>query len=153
MYKIPTISGKQFDLCTPDASMVDIVDIAHSLAQQPRFTGHLQRIGDRVYTLAQHCVHVSEQSPEPYWLAGLLHDAPEAYTGDLSRKLKLMLGRTYAAQEARIEQAVAERFGLSWPMTEFISEIDDRMAVTEHRDLGHGELQWDDPTQIGRAHV
>src|SRR5690606_2723306 len=81
---IVTRSGRKFDLANPTADMVDTADLAHSLSMQCRFNGHTSSF----YSVAQHCLLVAELVPEEHKLAALLHDATEAYVGDLVRPLK-----------------------------------------------------------------
>ena len=83
---ILTFTGKvvPFDNVTFDC--IDIRDIAHSLSQLCRFTGHTNLF----YSVAQHSLLVSEKMPggPAEKLVGLLHDAAEAYTNDLASPLK-----------------------------------------------------------------
>lgn len=60
----------------------NIETIAHALAYINRYTGHVGQ-----YSVAQHCVLIAMQLPQELKLAGLLHDAPEAYIGDVSAPL------------------------------------------------------------------
>lgn len=106
---IELASGGFFDVIEPDAAAIDIYDIAHSLGMQTRFTGHCRVF----YSVAQHSVLVSHAIDERYALYGLLHDASEAYLGDLSRPAKISSELSqYKAVENRIQAAVWRAFGL-----------------------------------------
>lgn len=134
--KIKTFTGKRFDLVDPDPATVDIVDIAHALSMLCRFTGHCREF----YSVAQHSVLVcnrvdSAHVPAKVALAALLHDAAEAYTGDLSRPTKLAMGRTWLIFEHKIHCAVATHFGISTINPLIVQDADDRMLATELRDL------------------
>lgn len=86
----PTIllrSGSYFDFENPEGSEFDLFDIAHALGHLCRFTGHVMRF----YSVAEHCVHCSRIVPPEHALAALMHDAAEAFIGDVSRPLKAML--------------------------------------------------------------
>jgi len=87
---------------------VHIDDIAHALSMQCRFNGHCNRF----YSVAQHSVHVAEICRERECttlgvLGALLHDAAEAYTGDLVRPLKMLLPGAYERIERQAERAVS----------------------------------------------
>ena len=79
-----TISGKRVDLFSPDPSQIDIYDIAHQLSQINRFNGATKV----PYSVAQHSLYVSMLVPEHLQLDALLHDAHEAYMGDINTPLK-----------------------------------------------------------------
>lgn len=63
---------------------VDIRDIGHALAHVSRFGGHARGF----YSVAQHSVLSSRLAVHGDKLWGLMHDAPEAYMGDLVSPLK-----------------------------------------------------------------
>lgn len=144
MNKITTITGLKFDLCNPTAADVRLRDVAWSLSMLCRFTGHVLKF----YSVAQHSVILSRLVAPELALKALIHDGAEAYIGDDNRKKKSYFGRIYANFEAKIEAAVAERFGVSRPLLDKIKDYDDRLLVTEHAQLGTGSLEWDDPTVL-----
>lgn len=92
---LQTHTGLAFDLEDITSEQVDVADIAHALARQCRYNGHPR---DH-YSVAEHCCLVADwveqhaprhdfATPQEYALAGLLHDAGEAYLGDLAAPLK-----------------------------------------------------------------
>lgn len=106
---ILTFTGRLVDPLRLEPEDISILDIAHSLSMQCRFTGHSRRF----YSVAEHCVRVSNMVPERFALWGLLHDATEAYLGDVSRPLKQTTTMArYREAEARASRAVALKFNL-----------------------------------------
>jgi hypothetical protein len=128
--QILTATGRYFDFSRPTADMIDIEDIAHALSRQNRFTGHTRDF----YSVAQHSVAVSDLVPPEHALAGLLHDASEAYMADMNSPLKQLVPE-YKAIEQRVEGAICARFGLAYPLDPCVKQADLRMLVTERRDL------------------
>lgn len=112
----------------------NIETIAFSLSHINRFTGH---VGG--YSVAQHCVLIAEQMikdglPSDVVLAGLLHDAPEAYIGDVSAPLKRHLPE-YKSIESVYHAVIDDFFGVDTESC-MVKEYDLRMLVTEARSFG-----------------
>lgn len=104
---IQTWSGRLFNPLNPIKEAIVIQDIAHALARICRFGGH----SSHVYTVAQHSVLVSHLCNKHMALDGLLHDASEAYLGDVLSPLKSSdIFSSYRAVEKQLQHAILERF-------------------------------------------
>ncbi len=119
------------DIITPE-SVIDINDIAHALSNICRFTGHTREF----YSVAQHSVLCSYILPGEFGLEKLLHDAAEAYIGDMSTPLKSLFP-DYIELEKSVSNRIADHFGLahgysSLPEVKFADTI---ILITEKRDL------------------
>lgn len=101
MRELETVTGQLVDVSNPDPSTINIEDIAWGLSRMPRFCG--QTVTAIAYNTAQHSLFVAEEvedmirrdtiqlSPSKHSdivLKALLHDAAEAYTGDLPSPVK-----------------------------------------------------------------
>jgi len=127
---LTTASGRAIDIqrITPDD--ICILDIAHSLSNLCRFAGHTREY----YSVAQHSVRVALVLPPELRLAGLLHDATEAYVVDLPRPVKRLLPG-YKRIEANVWEAISFRFGITGFAHPLIKEADDRALRTEWEEL------------------
>jgi len=122
----------------PDAESIEPLDIAHSLALQNRYNGHTV-FG---WSVAAHCVQVSRFTCPEHALWGLLHDATEAYLGDVIRPLKQHLPE-YRAAEDRLMEVIAERFGLIGQTPDCVHEADSRILLDERAVLlGPAPAPW-----------
>jgi hypothetical protein len=108
---------------------VCIEDIAHGLANIGRFGGHTLVF----YSVCNHSVWVSEHC-ENFPLEGLLHDATEAYLGDMVRPLKIFMP-DYRVAEAFVWQAICEKFDLRFKLPAEVKQADNLALVTERRDF------------------
>lgn len=127
---ILTFTGRYFYFTEPDPGSVNIVDIATALSRICRFTGHTKQF----YSVAQHSVYVSYLVEKEQAKQGLMHDAAEAYLGDVSSPLKQLLP-DYKSIEHSVERCILSCFGLPFPLHPSIKKADLRMLVTEKRDL------------------
>lgn len=133
-----TYTGKKFWALDPRPEDVCIEDIAHALALQCRYNGHCLEF----YSIAQHSVLVSQVveakaivNHKEVALIGLLHDAAEAYVGDMIRPLKRSLP-AFQSAETLVALAIGERFGVRLDLLpSMVEEADNRLLSTEARDI------------------
>ena len=106
---ILTHSGKRVQFEAFDPACIDIEDIAHALSMVCRFAGHCPRH----YSVAQHSMLVADLVSEEYKLAALLHDASEAYLGDVTSPLKHSgQMRGYRELEGIIQFGIDRHYGI-----------------------------------------
>lgn len=131
---IQTYTGRAIDPLNPRVQDISIRDIAHALSQMVRYTGHTREF----YSVAEHSWHVSYLVPREHALWGLLHDASEAYLADIASPVKRRL-RDVDEIESRLQQVIALRFGLPWPMPEAVHIADHDVLVAERDQAMGGE--------------
>ncbi len=138
---IMTFNGREFSPLNPRPEDVNIMDIAHSLAMQCRFTGHTRGF----YSVAEHAIMVSNICDPKDALWGLLHDATEAYLVDLPRPLKRhsSLGSEYQKIESKLQAVICQAFWLSPQQPESVSIADKVALGIEARDLMPRHPAWD----------
>lgn len=145
---ISTYLGVEFFPLAPRFEDIYVEDLAHQLANTNRYAGACIQ----PYSVAQHSVHVAEWleanmdlrmlSPRDeggdreksiiQW--GLLHDASEAYVSDICGPIKpFIMG--YKEIENQLLVAVAQRFGLPWPMHGFVKYADKAVFASERRQV------------------
>jgi len=171
---LQTYMGHAFDVLEPKAEDIDIRDIAHSLAHQCRFLGHTRSFS----SVAQHSVLVcelvarnldctyigaGEQGPLPSWtpLAALLHDAHEAYLGDMPRPIKDIseVAKVYEPLAMHIQTAIHDAVGVSvmnhMSLTVYgvIKQADNEALALEKRDqLCRPPKKWSDLPDPPKGH-
>jgi uncharacterized protein len=124
-------------LLDPSPLDIEIEDIAHGLARVARWNG--QTMGDNAFSVAQHCVlvtelfaHANPLATRAEKLAALLHDAPEYVVGDMISPFKAALGVDYKAFENRLLAAIHVRFGLAAQIPQVLADaikIADKMSA------------------------
>ncbi len=132
---IQTSRGEYLNPLEPWTFVPRIEDIAAALSKLARFTGHT--LGDKPYTVAQHSVHVAELCPSEWRLAGLLHDAAEAYLGDMAGPLKhhVKFGRAHREAETRLQRRINTHFGVAdaFLVPGPVKHADEVMLATERK--------------------
>lgn len=129
---IMTFSGQRFDPFNPNPDAILIEDIAHALSNICRFTGHVRHH----YSVAQHSVLVSKLCSPADALAGLLHDASEAYMNDAARPVKRhpeMVG--FRDAENKLQRIIFEKFGLPGDMPASVKRADNELCIAEGKTL------------------
>jgi uncharacterized protein len=135
---IQTYTGHKFSLSDPQPEDVYIDDVVAALGSICRFNGHCRQF----YSVLQHSVHVAEVAEEANvvqtWDA-LMHDAAEAYFGDVTRPMRMHLnhisGGIFGRWKNRVERVVADALQLVYPMSKEVKHADNVMLATEARDL------------------
>ena len=146
---LQTVSGRWVNPFDPDPDQIELADIARALANQCRFGGHCRTF----YSVAQHCVIVSELIEEEGGtahdaLAALMHDAAEAYLGDLPHPIKhrSQLGLAFRQAEEPLDRVIRTRFSIvDSPMA--IKRIDRALLATERLAFSAERWQW--PELVG----
>lgn len=108
---ITTHSHRQIDLYNFREEDVDIQDIAHALSLCNRFAGHTSF----PISVAQHsvmvCRVVAKTESKTIARQALLHDASEAYLGDVTKWLKESpVMEAYRRLEAQIQRTIYQKF-------------------------------------------
>ena len=141
---LQTVSGRWVNPFDPDPEQLDPDDIARALANQCRFGGHCRVF----YSVAQHSVIVSElveqrggDAEEAF--AALMHDATEAYLGDMPHPLKHRspLGAAFKQAEDQLEEAIRDRFAIK-PGVPAIKLVDRALLATERRAFSAETWHW-----------
>ena len=128
----------------PDPEQLDAGDIARALANLSRFGGHTRAF----YSVAQHSVIVSQLVEERGGdaedaFAALMHDATEAYLGDMPHPIKhrSALGTAFREAEQDLERAIRERFRIKPDVPE-IKRVDRALLATERRFFSGENWHW-----------
>jgi hypothetical protein len=127
---VSTYLGNRFYPLEPRIDDVDIEDIAHGLAYQCRFNGQTSAF----YSVAQHSLMVAALVPDELRFAALLHDAAEAYLGDMVKPLKVLLP-AFSEIEDNVSRIIGERFRVDLNHNPIIKQADLVALATEKRDL------------------
>lgn len=128
---IGTYSGTKFYPLNPRPNDIHLLDIAHSLGKQCRYTGHTSEF----YSVAEHSVLLARYALGTHndlslARCALMHDASEAYVSDVPRPLKPLFPNFKPVEEG-IQKAVFDKYVLEWPMPDLMHEIDRRILFDE----------------------
>ena len=128
----PTIrlhSGAILDFLNPSASDFTIEDIAHGLSNVCRYAGQCEKF----YSVAEHSLLVSDTAHGLEY-AALMHDAAEAFVGDITRPLKQLLPE-FKRIEWAIQHCIFDRFGLPAEMPIEVKHADLRVLAAEQAQI------------------
>jgi hypothetical protein len=136
------------DLFDPDYRKIDLVDIARALSRIRRYGGNTAvewTVADHSIACARQALHTIDfggfDSREQLALACLMHDAAEAYTGDLIWPIKEAMRRaqekTFVRIESGFSRAIAKAFDLPQGFDEdpYVKQIDQAVCALEMRQL------------------
>lgn len=149
-----TYTGRKFYPLAPRPEDVCLEDIAHALSNICRFGGHCQQF----YSVAQHSVLMAQSAPciRPSDAVGcLIHDAAEAYIGDIIRPLKSLMSYSTIGRgpanvkmiEHRLLTAIKEALNIPPYDLALVKELDDRMLETERRYVMGNPKTWSLPVE------
>lgn len=134
---IETATGETFRPLDPTEWNIWVEDIAHALSNICRFGGHCRTF----YSVAEHSVRVANLLAtwgvsEKVQLWGLLHDASEAYLGDIPTPIKNQPAfAAYKEAEERLQRQICLRFKLPLEEPKEVKKADRILLATEARDL------------------
>ena len=143
-----TYSGVDIDPTNPRPEQIKLVDIAHALSNVCRFGGQCPTF----YSVACHSMYVADSVPKGLAIEGLLHDASEAYCGDMIKCLKVLCP-DFQVIEQRFDAAIRERFCLPPAMRPEakleIKRADIAALLAERRDIFHDRREYDEIAKAG----
>lgn len=135
-----TASGKLINIYNPHPDSIMLYDIANALGKLCRFGGHINDF----YSVAQHSMLVAAMCETDIKMEGLMHDAAEAFVGDMIKPLKTIVGRSYDDVEDRFMRVIVEKFELNMMNMHRVKQYDIAALDIEHHYLQLGERkQWD----------
>lgn len=140
---IQTHYGRRVDVFNPSQADFDLRDIAVALSNTCRFSGHVPFH----YSVGQHSLIMSYQVPPKLALEALMHDAAEAYMGDVPAPIKRGLV-DYRRVIGILEAAIADCYCLDYtpaapnPWPAAVHEADMRMVLTEALHFGKDTTGW-----------
>lgn len=119
------VSGQRIDLEHPQLDDFNIDDIAHNLALLPRFCGNTSR----PISVAEHSMLVMEiveaNNGDPAeMLQALLHDATEAYIGDIPAPVKQLIPEVRDYEKKVLWPVIAKRFDLEPELSTRVQKAD-----------------------------
>lgn len=151
---IGLIDGNRINLLDDyiDPNLIKIDQIANALSKKCRFNGQIADF----YSVAEHCVHVAEFARDNAFstlsatmtmtqirpiaalrgLAGLLHDASEAYMSDFVTPLKVLFPE-YIKLEEKLQRIIFEKYDVPLNLLDEIhANIDYYASYIEMRQMG-----------------
>lgn len=138
-----TVSNTIFDFNNMDISAINIKDIACSLSKICRYNGQIPYF----FSVAQHSLDVCNLVDDEYKLEALLHDASEAYLGDMITPLK-NVNHSYKEQQRKLEILIAKKFGFPESLSEAVDLADKHALTYEFAYVRTGHIKGQSPEVI-----
>jgi hypothetical protein len=140
---VRVFSGMNVDLLNPSPENILLQDIAYHLSKIERYNGACKFS----VTVGLHSLMVADILPAKFKPYGLLHDASEAYLGDVVGPLKDLLPG-YQEIEGNLMRVILGKYGLRYPMPPEVKEADKAVLAAEMRQANG----WHDlAAEIGQA--
>lgn len=131
-------SGMYFDYLDPQPQHFTIEDIADALSKICRFGGHTSKF----YSVAEHSIRVSQNVRSEFMRQALMHDAAEAFIGDVVYPMKCLFP-TIKMLEHQIQKIIFDKYGIDYPISPEVKIVDLRMLATERQQLlTEQEREW-----------
>lgn len=138
--QVHTLTGKTIDLLSINAEDINVWDIVFPLSQQVRYNGQIPVMWDVLSHSVQMWIIANMEGitlTRNETLGILLHDAAEAYMGDLVRPIKYLItkdeGNVWDQLERHINVAISEAFGLDYEhmYSRLVKELDEKALALE----------------------
>lgn len=137
-------SGCYLDLLDPRPDQFTMSDIACGLSKICRFGGQIEQF----YSVAEHCLVSTEIARErtgsvDFQKAVLMHDAAEAFVGDIVKPLKVLLPE-FSSIENRLEACIFKKYSIDFgKFKERAKAIDMDMLIAERNHFfSKDEVAW-----------
>lgn len=125
-----TRSGELIDLFNPNPSQIHIEDIAHGLSNICRWNGQTGEF----FSVAQHTILGTARCPDNRKAQWLLHDAEEAYFGDIIKPVKNLFPELEEAAD-NMRQIIYRKFNIEYIYDDVIRHIDKAMLDWDWNNL------------------
>lgn len=140
---LQTHTGKMVSITDTNVYQIDVEDIAHSLSMLCRYNGHTSNF----YSVAEHSVLIArwlraEGYDEDTQRVGLIHDAPEYLTGDMTKPFKSVVAPIYRPIQNRLWSKMAARFNVAETIPDIVHTADLRILMNEKAQAFMHDVEW-----------
>jgi hypothetical protein len=136
-----TKNGSQW---SPENMVFDMNEIAWALSMQCRYNGHVKEF----YSVAEHSVLMTEYAHGELNILDtrvlrtiLLHDAAEAYIGDMVSPIKCRFPG-FSELEDVVMGMIAHKYQCEFPFPPVVKDLDTRILLDEREELFDSVLDW-----------
>ncbi|WP_432714393.1 hypothetical protein [Pedobacter sp.] len=133
-----SFTGRLIDYINPTPAMISLQDISTGLTNICRFGGQIKDF----YSVAEHTMLVWHLCPDHLKQAALLHDAAEAYLGDVIKPLKMLIQDCYGPIEEKFEKVIFQKFGVDLNLLTEVKHYDIQALEIENNYFRFGNLDF-----------